>query len=106
VILLLAWLATRHVYWANNENVMLFTPLSLALIVLVPASVLSMKAERAARMTAAIVALFGLIALLLAAIPGGQENRAIAALVVPVHLAFAWALALPRRTSPSATRNA
>ena len=106
VILLLAWMATRHVYWARNENVLLFTPLSLALIMLIPASILSARHVRAARMTAALVAVCSLIALLFALIPGGQENRAIAAMVVPVHLALAWALALPRRSATSATRRA
>lgn len=106
LILLLAWMATRHVYWARNENVLLFTPLSLALIMLIPASILSSRYVRAARMTGALVAVFSIIALLFALIPGGQENRAIAAMVVPVHLALAWALALPHRTATSAARTA
>jgi hypothetical protein len=96
VILILAWAATKHVFWAWNENLFLFTPLSLLLIFLIPASILSSRYERGARMTAAVVAALGLIALLLAVIPGGQENGAIVALFLPVHLAFAWALALPR----------
>jgi hypothetical protein len=96
VILLLAWLATKHVFWGYNENVLLLSPLALLLIALIPASVLRGKAERATRMIAALVALLGLIALVLALVPGGEENGAIVALVVPVHLALAWALALPR----------
>ena len=96
VILLLAWLATKHVFWASNENLLLLTPLSLALVVLIPASLLRQRGERAARMTAAIVAVLGMVALLLALMPGGQENRAVVAMLLPVHLALAWALALPR----------
>ena len=42
-------------------------------------------------------------ALLLAIIPGGQENRAIVAMFLPVHLVLAWALALPQ-VQPPATR--
>jgi hypothetical protein len=96
VILLLAWLATRHVFWAHNESVLLLTPLSLMLVVLIPASILGRHSERAARMVAAMVAGFALLALVLAMIPGGQENRAVVALFLPVHVALAWALALPR----------
>jgi hypothetical protein len=99
VILLLAWLATRHAFWASNENVLLLTPLSLLLVGLIPAAILSRRGERAARMTAALVAAFGLVAALLSIIPGGQNNLAIVALLLPVHLAIAWALALPRATS-------
>ena len=96
VILILAWAATKHVFWSWNENLLLFTPLSLLLIILIPASILSGRYERGARMTAVFVAALGAIAFLLAVIPGGQENRAIVALFLPVHLALAWALALPR----------
>ena len=96
VILLLAWLATKHVFWAHNENVLLLSPMALPLVALIPMSLLRGKAERATRMLAAIVSGMGLIALLLALIPGGEHNGAIVALVLPVHLAFAWALALPR----------
>ena len=96
VVLLLAWVATKHVFWASNENVLLLTPFSLALVVLIPAAILSRRRERAARMVASIVAAMGMIAAVLAMIPGGQENRAVVALLLPVHLALAWALALPR----------
>ena len=96
VLLLLAWMATKHVYWASNETVLLLTPFSLALVMLIPAAVLSGRHERAARMLASVVALLGLIAAVLAIVPGGQENLAVVALFLPVHLALAWALALPR----------
>ena len=96
VVLLLAWVATKHVFWASNENVLLLTPFSLALVVLIPAAILSRRRERAARMVASIVAAMGMIAAVLAMIPGGQENRAVVALLLPVHLALAWALALPQ----------
>ena len=96
VVLILAWAATKHVFWAWNENLMLLTPLSLLLVVLLPAAILGARYERAARMIAAIVAALGLVAFLLAVVPGGQESRALVAMFLPVHLAFAWALALPR----------
>jgi hypothetical protein len=96
VILLFAWIATKHVFWASNENVLLLTPFSLALVMLIPAAVLSGRRERAARMVASIVVLLGVVAAVLAIVPGGQENGAVVALFLPVHLALAWALALPR----------
>ena len=96
VMLLLAWIATKHVFWASNENVLLLTPFSLALAMLVPAAVLSGRRERAARMIASVVALLGVAAAVLTIVPGGQENRAVVALFLPVHLALGWALALPR----------
>ena len=101
VILLLAWSATKHVFWAWNENLLLLTPLSLVLVMLLPAAILSQRHERAARMIAAVIAVLSLVALLLAVLPGGQENLAIVGLLLPVHLAFAWALALPRTVAPA-----
>ena len=101
VILLLAWTATRHVFWAWNENLLLLTPFSLALVLLIPAAVLSRRRERAARMIAAVIAGLSLVALLLAVLPGGQDNLAIVAMLLPVHLAIAWALALPRAAAPA-----
>ncbi|MDB4913165.1 MAG: hypothetical protein JWM95_809 [Gemmatimonadetes bacterium] len=97
VILLLAWMATQHVFWAYNENVLLLTPLSLALVVLLPIALLSGKAARPARMVAAINAAMGLVSLCLAIIPGGQESSPVVALLLPAQLAIAWALALPQQ---------
>ena len=96
VILVLAWLATRHVFWADNQNVLLLTSISLALVVLIPLVALTGRAEVAARAVAALVMTLGLLALAFVFIPGSQEARAIVALVLPVHVAFAWALSLPR----------
>ena len=88
-------------FWAWNENLLLLTPLSLVLVLLIPAALLSRRRERAARMTAAVIAGLSLVALLLALLPGGQENLAIVAMLLPVHLAIAWALALPRVAAPA-----
>ena len=92
VIVLLAWFLTRHVFWAANENVLLLTPFSLALAILIPAAVLGSRARSAARLVSAVVAACALAGFLLAVIPGGEENRAVVALFLPVHLSFAWAL--------------
>ncbi len=100
VILVLAWTATRHVFWSWNENLLQASPLSLALVVLVPLALLRGRAQRAARVVAAAVLLLSLFGALLAVIPGGQENRAIVAMFLPVHLVLAWALALPQVEPP------
>jgi hypothetical protein len=101
VILILAWTATRHVFWASNENLLQLSPLSLALVVLVPLALLRGRAQRAARVVAVAVLLLGVFGALLAIVPGGQENRAIVALFLPVHLVLAWALALPQVAPPA-----
>ena len=98
--MLLAWFATKHVFWASNENVLLLTPLSLTLVFLIPAAILRGRRARGARMIATVVALLGVVAALMAIALGGQENRAVVALFLPVHLALGWALGLPR---PAAT---
>ena len=99
VILLLAWLFTKHVFWAGNENVLLFTPLALFLTVLIPAALLSGKAVGAARMIAGLLVVAAFVAACLALLPGGQENRAVVALMLPVQVALYVALrsALPRK---------
>jgi Domain of unknown function (DUF4105) len=100
VILVLAWSATRHLFWAHNENLLQTSPLSLALVVLVPLALLRGRAERATRVVAAIVLLLSMFGALLSLIPGGQENRAIVAMILPVHLVLAWALVMPQVQPP------
>ena len=94
VVLLLAWVATKHVFWAQNENLLLLSPLSLLLVVLVPLALLAGRAVGRTRLVAGIVAGLGLLALALALLPGGQPNLDIAALILPRHLALAAALFL------------
>jgi len=100
VILVLAWTATRHIFWAWNENLFVLSPLSLLLVVLLPASLLQQRGVRAARAVSFAVVALGGVGLLLALIPGGQENRAVVALFLPVHLAIAWALRSPAVARP------
>jgi hypothetical protein len=99
VALLLAWTATKHAFWARNDNLLLLSPLSLALVILVPAAMLAGRAVRRTRVIAAIVTGMALFALVRTLLPGGQPNREIVALFLPVHLALAFALFLylPRR---------
>lgn len=99
VILLLAWLATKHVFWARNENLLLLSPVSLALVILVPAALLAGRAVRRTRIAATVVAALGVVAMVLALIPDTQPTRQIVALILPMHLALAAALYfhVPRR---------
>ena len=101
VLLLYMWGFTRHVFWGWNENLLLLSPLSLALLILLPAVLLRGRAVRAGRVTSGIIALLGVVALALAMIPGGQSNLAIVALALPLHLALAWALSLPVPAPPA-----
>jgi hypothetical protein len=104
VLLVLAWTATRHVFWAWNENLFQASPLSLLLVVLVPMALLQRRHERATRMDALAVLALSVIGMVLSLVPGGQENRAIVALFLPVHLAIAWAIALPIIAPPRRQR--
>ena len=101
VVVVLAWTMTRHVFWAWNENLFQVSPLSLALVVLVPLALLRGRATRAARIVATTVLLLSAFGALLAIIPGGQESRAIVALFLPVHLVMAWAIAQPEVKPPA-----
>jgi hypothetical protein len=103
VILILAWTATLHIFWARNENLLQLSPLSLLLVVLIPVALLSGRYQRFARLTAVAVLALAAVGLLLSLVPGGQESGAIVALFFPVHLALAWALALPQ-VAPAAPR--
>ena len=102
VVLVLAWTATRHIFWAWNENLLVVSPLSLLLVVLLPMALLRRRAERVARVVAIAVVALGLVGLVLALLPGGQENRAIVALFLPVHLAIAWSVLRPAIAAPPA----
>jgi hypothetical protein len=106
VILVLAWTATRHIFWASNENLLLVSPLSLLLVVLLPMTLLRGRQAGATRAVALMVVILSLIGLVLALLPGGQENRAIVALFLPVHLAIAWSVLRPDVVARGASRGA
>jgi hypothetical protein len=95
LLLIYMWAFTRHVFWAWNENLLLLSPLSLALVILLPAALLRSRGVRPARSLTRIVAVLGLLALVMSIAPGGQSNLAIVALVLPLHVALAWAVSLP-----------
>ena len=95
LLLIYMWAFTRHVFWAWNENLLTLSPLSLALVILLPAALLRSRGVRPARAWSRIIAVLGVVALFMSVAPGGQANLAITALALPMHLALAWALSLP-----------
>ena len=103
VLVAYAWGFTRHVFWASNENLLLLSPLCLLLVVLTPAALLRGRAGGVTRAVAFLVAVLGLVAAALALTPGGQRSGEIVALLLPVHLALAWAVLAPRRVEPVVT---
>jgi len=101
--LVFAWLFTKHFFMGRNENLLYFDPLSIALVVLVPLAIYSLRgASRALRFAGiiALLSLLGLVAQLLP--PFDQKNGEIIGLALPINLAVWWTvyrLTTQRRTS-------
>jgi len=99
LIILCAWLFTRHIFWFRNENLLLVNPLALWLAVVTILSITRPRMTRQAAILAGIVAGSALAALVLWAIPGmRQDNLPLILLFLPPQLAIAagfW------RASPS-----
>lgn len=106
VVLLLAWVATKHAFWAQNENLLVVSPIALALVVLLPAAVLAGRAVRRARIVGIALALMGFGALALALAPGGDVLLPVVAFFLPMNVALAWVLsrATARRIATSSGR--
>lgn len=88
-------LFTRHVFMARNLNLLLATPVSLALAVLFPLAIgrSSQRAVRIARSLGVFAVVAALAAMALRVVPGlAQENGPLLALVVPAQVALAVAL--------------
>jgi hypothetical protein len=92
VLVLLAWLLTEHVFWFNNENLLLFNPLAVFLAVLAPLSIRRRRFTRPAAIVAIVMSLTGAVALLLKGLPWSQQNLALIALVLPVQFVTAFHL--------------
>lgn len=99
VILLTAWLATEHVFWFNNENLLLFNPIAVFLAILAPLSVWKPRFTRAAAIVAAIIFLVGAVSLLVKGLPRAQQNLALIALILPGHFVTAFHLWLRARNA-------
>ena len=83
----------------NNENVLLLTPLSLVLVVLLPRALKGRAgAVRAAVKVASVVAGLALLALLIKVLPWfHQYNLELIALILPVHAGLLSASSEPPR---------
>lgn len=96
LLLLVAGLFTRHAFMAQNVNVLLATPASLALALLIPfvlARAPGAGFVSAVRGLGVLAAVCALATVALAFAPAlSQENRPLIALAMPVHLALAFAL--------------
>ena len=91
--LLVLMLATDHTFMWWNENLFLFSPLSLGVGVLLPLSTRDGAWRRRARAAAAAAAGLGLAGLLWQLAPASiQPNAAFFALALPPHLGIAWSL--------------
>lgn len=86
-------LFTDHQFMAWNENLFLFTPLSLGLAVLAPVALGWGRATAAARKLGWVVVTLAVAGLVLQLLPSARQQNAIFfALALPVHLGLAWAL--------------
>jgi len=101
--LLFAWFFTKHYFMGRNENLLHFDPLSIALAVLVPLSIYTLRGVSRALKLAGFVALLSLFGFVAQGIPlFDQKNGEIIALALPINLAVWWTvyrLTSYRRTS-------
>lgn len=103
LVLLLAWTTTRHVFWYDNQNLLLLNPLALWLAVTVPLARKRARMAKAAYWLAAAIAVTSFVALLIRLIPSAalrQDNFALICLLLPANVAIA--LGLRDAVSPSA----
>jgi hypothetical protein len=98
--LIFAWTLTDHVFTHHNENVLQATPLSLALVILLPIWVFRREAGRATRGIALALTLSCLIGLVHAFPWFDQVNEEIIALMLPAQLGLAIALFARASQSP------
>ncbi len=101
LLLLALWFLTDHWSSRNNENILLLTPISLALVVLLPMALKGRRgAVRAARGVATVVAGLAALGLVLKVLPWFQQyNLEMIGLILPIH---AGVLAGVRRATATA----
>jgi hypothetical protein len=101
LLLLGLWFLTDHWSSRNNENVLLLTPISLLLVILLPLALGGRAAAaRAAIRVATVVAALALLALVLKILPWfHQSNLEMIALILPVHAGLL--VGLRRATTPA-----
>ncbi len=94
LILIDLWAFTDHTTSYRNENIFQLNPLSLALIVLLPAMVYGWRrVTMPVRWTAYGAAAIATVGLLIQLLPGvDQVNGGVIAMALPIHLAIAWSV--------------
>jgi uncharacterized protein DUF4105 len=101
--LVFAWAFTKHYFMGRNENLMHFSPLSIALVVLIPLAIYGLRGVSKARKLSGWVAAISLFGFVAQGIPFfDQKNGEIIALALPMNLAVCWTvyrLTNYRRTS-------
>jgi len=89
LVLTLLWIATDHVFAHGNANLLVFNPLWLALVVMLPLTFMSGKATRGARLLTTTTASLCVLALIAHVIGlTSQSNLAVVALGLPPALAI------------------
>lgn len=106
LLLIWMWLFTDHVAVRGNENLLLFNPLAIALVVLLPLACAGRAwAEQAAVGVTGLVVVTTLVAPLLKLLPVQsvyQFNTDLIAWTVPVALALGWVVGRINRQLPMA----
>ena len=104
LLLLGLWFLTDHWSSRNNENVLLLTPISLALVVLIPlASGVVPVPSRDALTVASVVAGLAVLALVIKVLPWfHQHNLELIGLILPVHCRAPLGSPARHRARPSA----
>jgi hypothetical protein len=96
-ILTLLWTATDHVFAHSNENLLLFNPVWLVMVVLLPLYLWSGRAERLTRSLSVGLMVLAVVALAMHATGlSAQDNLAVIGLALPPALAIAIVTARPR----------
>ncbi len=91
VVLSILWVATDHAFAHANENLLLFNPIWLLLVVLLPLALLTGRAARATQRTVILVtALVGVGLLAHLVHLSSQSNLALVGLALPPALAIWW----------------
>ena len=103
IVLMLLWTVTDHVFAHQNENLLVFNPLWLVLVVLAPIYLISGRAAGATRAVALTLAALALIALVLHLVGlSAQTNLPIIGLGLPAALAVAAVMG--RRPTPAVSQ--
>jgi hypothetical protein len=99
VVLTILWAATDHAFAHSNEDLLLFNPLWLLLVVLIPVYFLTGRAARLTRAVSLGLALLALAALVAHGVRlSRQQNLAIIGLALPPALVIAWTVNRVRDT--------